>query len=280
MIVLSHYQAVLLLSAHTSQSPTTLVSLDLNRSQTRVELRQEGVAFPDSSVVSWNDLSQIAASKNGCFAIDNGRPHKIQSFSEATDRVFSLYPTTGAPTMLLSGLPMHRIKDTDPHRDTLAKIRAAAIHSGRVLDTATGLGYTAIEAARTAEHVVTIEIDSAAQEICHQNPWSQALFDNPKITQIIGDSYDEVEHFADREFARIVHDPPAFSIDGDLYSEDLYRQFARILKSGGRLFHYIGDPESKSGARITRGVIERLKRAGFHDVNGRPDAFGVTATLD
>lgn len=279
MIVLSHYQAALLLAAYRSHSTVTTVSLDLNRSQTQVQLRPDGVTFPDSSLVSWEDIHLIAASQNGCFAIDNGHPRKIQSFSEATDRAFSLYPTAGAPTMLLSGLPMHRIKDTDPHRDSLAKIRAAAIHGGRVLDTATGLGYTAIEAARLAEHVVTIEIDSAAQDICHQNPWSQALFENPKITQIIGDSYDEVEHFAEFEFARIIHDPPAFSIDGDLYSETLYRQFARILKSGGRLFHYIGDPESKSGARITRGVIERLKRAGFGDVTGRPDAFGVTATL-
>ena len=52
---------------------------------------------------------------------------------------------------------------------------------GCVLDTATGLGYTAIEAAKTAEQVVTIELDPVALEIARLNPWSQTMFDNPEI---------------------------------------------------------------------------------------------------
>jgi uncharacterized protein len=277
MIVLSHVQCTRLLAAQNAGVTHESISLDLNLSHSRVALLTDGMRLPDGGVLCWEHISAIAASENGCFAIENGQPRKIQAYSEETGRAFSLYPTTGAPTMLLSGLPMHRIKDTDPHRDTLAKIKAAAIRGGRVLDTATGLGYTAIEAAKLAEHVVTIELDRAAQAICRQNPWSQPLFNNPRIQQIIGDSYEEVERFGAGEFSRIVHDPPAFSIDGELYSEDIYRQFLRILKPGGRLFHYIGDPESKSGSRITRGVIERLRRAGFRDVTARPEAFGVVA---
>ena len=61
-------------------------------------------------------------------------------------------PTSGAPTLLIAGFPMHRIKNIDPHRDTLNKIKAAR-PSGQVLDTSMGLGYTAIQAARTSDHV-------------------------------------------------------------------------------------------------------------------------------
>ena len=94
--------------------------------------------------------------------------------------------------MLVSGIPMHRIKDTNPQQDTLEKIRSIKPVVGQVLDTATGLGYTAILAARTAEHVTTIELDPAVLQVCRVNPWSQELFDNPKITQLIGDSFDVV----------------------------------------------------------------------------------------
>jgi predicted methyltransferase len=64
---------------------------------------------------------------------------------------------------------------------------------------------------------------------------------------------------------------------GDLYSEEFYQDLYRVLARGGRLFHYVGDLESKSGRGVVRGVIERLKRSGFRQVTRRPEAFGVTA---
>ena len=179
--------------------------------------------------------------------------------------------------MLISGIPMHRIKGTNPHQDTLSKIKAVAPLKGDVLDTTTGLGYTAIEAAKTARHVITIEIDPTAQEIARLNPWSKDLFDNPKITQVIGDAFDEIETFDDESFSAIIHDPPMFSLAGDLYSLRFYQQTFRVLKPSGRIFHYIGDPESKSGARVTAGVIRRLQEAGYNRINRTPRAFGVVA---
>jgi predicted methyltransferase len=176
--------------------------------------------------------------------------------------------------MLISGIPMHRIKDTNPEKDTRQKIKAAH-PMGRVLDTATGLGYTAISAAESAELVMTIELDPAAQDICRRNPWSQGLFENPKIEQRIGDSFDVIETFENASFNRIIHDPPTFSLAGHLYSRDFYAEMHRVLKSGGRAFHYIGDPESKSGSRITAGVIKRLEQVGFSQVRRAPRAFGV-----
>jgi predicted methyltransferase len=179
--------------------------------------------------------------------------------------------------MLISGLPMHRIKDTNPHEDTLAKIKAIAPLTGRVLDTCTGLGYTAIEAAKTAEHVLTIELDPAAQEIARFNPWSQALFDHPRITHLIGDVFDEIQTLADGSFSCIIHDPPMLSLAGDLYSGEFYAECCRILRPTGKMFHYIGDPDSKSGARTTKGAVRRLQEAGFRRIAPRPQAFGVAA---
>jgi predicted methyltransferase len=51
----------------------------------------------------------------------------------------------------------------------------------------------------------------------------------------------------------------------------------RVLKPGGRVFHYIGDPESKTGRRITAGAIQRLAQVGFNQVYRVPRAFGVVA---
>ena len=179
--------------------------------------------------------------------------------------------------MLVSGIPMHRIKDTDPYRDTLEKIRTIKPVIGRVLDTATGLGYTAIAAAKSADHVITIELDMAALKVARHNPWSQMLFENHRIFQVLGDSYDVVNGFIGDSFDRIIHDPPVISLAGDLYSEAFYIQLYRILRSGGRLFHYIGDPQSKSGRNTTASVSQRLLDAGFKRVKRTPLAFGVVA---
>ena len=277
MIVLSHYQVKTMLAARQHGVSRARVSLDLNMSQNEVELEAGGVRLPDDERLDWAKLEAIAAAESSCFVIEDGAARPVQFFSEATERAYSLYPTTGAPTMLVSGIPMHRIKDTDPHADTLEKIRAVRPVVGQVLDTATGLGYTAIEAAKTAAHVTTIELDPAALEVCRGNPWSQALFDNPKITQVVGDSFEVVLDLEAATFTRILHDPPVFSLAGDLYSGAFYRELHRLLRNNGRLFHYVGDPESKSGHSITVGVMRRLEQAGFREVRRAPRAFGVTA---
>jgi predicted methyltransferase len=179
--------------------------------------------------------------------------------------------------MLISGIPMHRVKGTTPNQDTHQKIKALGKPYGKILDTATGLGYTAIQAAKTAEWVITIEFDPVVHEICRLNPWSGELFSQPNIYKLIGDSADISEMFEENTFNAILHDPPTFTLAGHLYSLAMYQSFYRILKPNGRLFHYIGNPESRLGASVGRGVVERLKQAGF-DVKPRPHAFGVLAT--
>ena len=275
-IVLSHFQVESLLAARRAGLTSASVSLDLELTTADVTLEENGARFPDGQSLTWQDLETIRASERGCFVIEKNTLHKIQLFSEQTNQLYSLMPTQRAPTMLISGIPMHRFKNTDPHADTLEKIKTIAPITGHVLDTATGLGYTAIQAAQTAEHVTTIELDPAALEVARLNPWSQSLFEN-KITQVIGDSFEEIEKFEANLFARIIHDPPMFNLAGDLYSGEFYRRLFRVLQPRGRLFHYIGDLESKSGRVVAKGVVRRLQEAGFERVSPRPAAFGVIA---
>jgi len=276
-IVLSCFQVEQALKARRDGLARVQISPDLGLSMVAVTLDADGIRFPQGTFLPWRELERIMASPQSCFVVEDGSVRKIQAFSEETNRFYSLMPTERAPTLLVSGVPMHRIKDTDPHADTLEKIKTISPVVGRVLDTATGLGYTAIEAARTAEQVITIELDPTVLEIARLNPWSQELFENPKIVQLIGDSFEEVQKFEEASFTRIIHDPPMFSLAGDLYSEAFYRELFRVLAPGGRLFHYVGDLESRSGRNVVRGVARRLQAAGFRRVVRRPRAFGVVA---
>lgn len=276
--ILSYLQARPILQAKAAGATTATTSLDLGLSTIELVLEPAGVVLPDGRPLTWESIVEVSESEIACFTItEAGGVEKAHFFSEEFNRFYSLMPTESAPTMLLAGFPMHRIKGTNPYQDTLSKIKAVAPLTGRVLDTTTGLGYTAIAAAKTAAEVTTIELDPTVLELCRLNPWSQELFTNPKIKQKIGDAYDVVTEFKDDSFGRIIHDPPTFSLAGDLYSEAFYRELHRLLKRNGRLFHYIGDLQSKSSGNVAKGAVRRLQAAGFRRVVPRPQAFGVVA---
>lgn len=297
-MILSYISANALLDAFNAGAAYTLVSLDLGQTKTEVRMNRSGVTLPGGNCLDWLAIQQVSRNENACFTVTvHNDVEKIQAFSEEYNRLYSLMPVAkpsapkrksaqkgkrrivqeSAPTMLISGIPMHRIKETTPQLDTQEKIRAAGPIKGAVLDTATGLGYTAIAAARTATSVTTIELDPVALEICRLNPWSQSLFSDPKINQEIGDSFDVVESLADNSFDVIVHDPPMFAMAGHLYSADFYIELLRVLRPKGKLFHYIGNPESKSGRNVTKGVLKRINDVGFAQARPQPRAFGITA---
>lgn len=276
-IILSYVQVKPILEAKQKGLQSAEVSPDLGISKVTVGITPEGVVFPNGERLNWPEIERINKSQVNCFILENNSIRPIQVFSDYTNRMCSLMPTMAAPSMLIAGFVMHRIKDIDPIQDTLRKIAAISPVVGRVLDTATGLGYTAIEAAKGAQEVVTIELDPGAQEIARLNPWSQGLFHNPKIQQVMGDAFEVVQAFEDGSFARIIHDPPTFSLAGDLYSGTFYSQLHRILQRGGRLFHYVGDPNSKASGGVTKGVLKRLSEAGFSRVVRKPEAFGIVA---
>ncbi|HEU0027264.1 MAG TPA: spermine synthase [Ktedonobacterales bacterium] len=282
-VVVSHIQlAPLLATWHARSGEVALdveTSADLGLSTVTARLDGDGVRYPDGSRLAWVQVAHIIATPNQVFEVrPDGEPQAIARFSATTNALRSLMPTSGAPTMLVSGFSMHRIKGTEPWADTQSKIRALAPIAGRVLDTTTGLGYTALMAARAADEVVTIELDPVGIEIARRNPWSSELFTRPNIHQRIGDAFEVINELPASGFERVIHDPPYLTLAGDLYSEEMYRRLYRVLRPGGRLFHYIGDPASQSGARVTSGVLRRLEAVGFRAISRQPAAFGVSAT--
>jgi len=266
-----------LLQAREEGLDRAVTSLDLGLTTCEVGITPRGLVLPGGSTLPWEGVEAVVANELTCFEVQGTQVIPIQRFSEEMNRFYSLMPTGRAPTLLVSGIPMHRIQGTDPHRDTLSKVHTIAPLVGRVLDTCTGLGYTAIQAARTAEQVVTVELDPAVLEVARLNPWSAALFGDPRIVQLVGDAYDVVEGLEDALFSRIVHDPPMFSLAGDLYAGAFYQELWRVLRRGGRLFHYIGDLDSRSGRGVARGVVRRLQEAGFSQILRKPGSFGVVA---
>lgn len=278
-IVLSAHQVRPLGQAR-SERRRAVISLDLGQTGVEVELTGHGIVLPGGHLLPWPTIDEIVADEAACWLIEDGAASKIHGFSPSLGRAYSLFPTERAPTLINGGFTMHRIKRSNPTEDTENKIRSIAPIRGSVLDTNTGLGYTAIAAARTAGRVVTIELDPTVLEIARLNPWSQELFTNPKIERIIGDSFEVIAELEDRSFSRIIHDPPSFSLAGELYSGEFYRQAHRVLQDRGRMFHYLGNLESGHGRKLLPGVIRRLKEAGFSRVVRAPEAFGVVAYRD
>lgn len=276
-IILSYIQARPLLEARGRGREIVEVSPDLGMSCVSARLTDEGVSFASGESLSWAEVEKISRSEVHCYILDAEGIAPVQTFSEATNRVCSLLPTPGAPGLLLSGFVMHRIKEIDPWQHAQRMLAPLAPVSGAVLDTTTGLGYTSILAARSAESVTTIELDPGVESIARLNPWSRELFASSRITRLIGDAHEVVPTFPAGQFDRVMHDPPAFKLAGELYSGAFYREIHRVLKRGGRLFHYVGDPKSKANGSITRGVLRRLQEAGFSRVLLRAEAYGIVA---
>lgn len=243
-------------------------------------------SIPPPVIATWAELKKM--SKKGrsgafeCFLDGSLSPSRIAGISDATQRAASLHPCVPhkPPTMVLAGFGMHRLKNTDPAADTDAKLRAVgkSFLRGEVLDVCTGLGYTAIAAAEASgvSAVTTIELDPAVVSIQRRNPWSQALFAGEKIQRVEGDATVVLRELPDEWFSVVIHDPPARAMGGELYSREFYNELRRVCKVGARLFHYIGDPASQESGRLYRGVMKRLKEAGFRDLKKDVEAYGVT----
>ena len=260
---------------HGNQAQT---SLDLGRTQTAVSLQEGYVHLPGEVRICLDDLRVIANCEDAVFAVSDCNVEKVIRFSEATSRTYKLRPTADWPALEISGILMHRIKGTTPRKDAEAKLRLVSPVRGAVLDTCMGLGYTAILAAPAADSVTVIEKDQNVLEMARLNPYSQPLFEEPKIKVIHGDATQVVLDFGNAVFNIVNHDPPTLSIAGELYADAFYAELLRILKPGGKLLHYTGAPGSR-GRRVdlNASVTRRLARIGFVKVHTDSETFCIIA---
>ena len=260
-----------------AQSEEIFLNLDLNKTDKKERItidRDRGIAkFPEGEI-GFDILKKIAKDEGHIYFIKDGEVFKA---AISNNGYYKLVPTI-PPTIEINGIRMHRTKDINPYEDTLNKINAVKVKKGeKVLDTCMGLGYTAIEAYRRGAEVITIEKNPNVLELAKINPYSEDLFKGG-IKVILGDAFDVIKRFKDEEFDVVIHDPPRFSLAGHLYSEEFYKEIFRVLKPGGRLFHYVGNPGKRyRGKDLQKGVMERLRKVGFINVKRVEEALGVVA---
>ncbi|MCW4050605.1 MAG: RsmD family RNA methyltransferase [Candidatus Bathyarchaeota archaeon] len=253
----------------------TIISTDLGLTETTVKQTNQGVIFETGEFIDHETLGKVAQKKNAAFFISEEGVFQV---AVAGKHFYKLVPTAGAPTLEIDGIRMHRTKDTTPDIDTQTKLQIIGLHGGKVLDTCMGLGYTSIEALNNgAEVIVTIEIEPSVFRIAQMNPWSSDLFSNQAIHKMLGDSFTVINGLPDEFFDYVIHDPPRHRKAGNLYGKEFYEKLFKVLKPGGSLFHYTGEPRSKyRGVRLQQGVMNRLSEVGFHGMEYHPVVMGVT----
>jgi len=267
--------ARLALDALDKGEPRVTLSVDLNLSTASFALGDEVLILDDDNRLEREELRRIARKEGRIFLLEAG---ELETLEVRGDGYAKLVPTEQAPVLEISGVKMHISKGINPF-ESAAQMAAQAVKAGdRVLDTCSGLGYAAIAAARLgAREVVTVELSETVRELRARNPWSQGL-SSPVIRQLNGDVGELIGGFASESFDAIIHDPPRFSLAGELYGERFYQELYRVLKKRGTLFHYTGNPHLiRRGSDFVDQAVRRLRKAGFSRVEKVASLMGVRA---
>jgi len=261
--LLTGYVAEELLNYHKRGLKRATITLDLGKTRTWVELSKSGVTLPSGLKIPWSVLEEISGADAVYVASSRGLS-KLAWFSSGFYYKLKVVKPYSAPTLEISGIHMHRVKGITPWRDAREKVYRLGIERGdKVLDICTGLGYTAIHELRAyASKVVTIEKSIDVLKIAEYNPWSWELR-NRRLTIVLGDATKVLKKLMGNYFDKIIHDPPRSALAGELYSTAFYKELYRVLRKGGRLFHYTGEPRRVRGVKIARGVMNRLRHVGF-----------------
>jgi uncharacterized protein len=245
-----------LAAARDRGEPRLTLSLDLGRSTATVEPGPEGwlwqktrFPYPDDlkerTVYGWNGTGFEAISR-----FDKG--------------LYKLVPTDwGAPTFEIDGIKMLPTAQLSPFEDARAKVAMVDPRGKRVLDCCGGLGYFAHWClVEQATSVSSFEKSETVLWLRQVNPWSPKR--DARLTLQHASIVDEIAKLPPKSFDAILHDPPRFSIAGDLYSLAFYEQLARVIVPNGLLFHYTGTPNKVSRGRdMPKEVQKRLAQAGF-----------------
>ena len=248
-------------------------SFDLGRSQEDVQLgseawtwREQAYPYPgklkDRTIHYWDGDDFVAVSRyNGA--------------------LIKLVPTEwGAPTFEIDGIKMLPTSKASPVDDARRKVALVQPQGKVVLDTCGGLGYFAaccLDAG--AARIVSFEKNEDVLWLRTLNPWSpdpDAPASGGRLQLTHADVSQAIMLIPDASADALLHDPPRFGIAGELYSQAFYDQLARVLRRGGRLFHYTGTPNTlTSGRDVPREVAKRLEKAGFKAETALDGVFGV-----
>jgi len=182
-------------------------SLDLGRTWVYVYVEDSWLVL-DEYRYDVGELLEVVG-EGDVYLLGGGRYGRLAYYRDGLYyKLYAPKPYT-APTIEISGIKMHRVVDTTPWRDAYSKVSLLRLRRGeRVLDTCTGLGYTAIHSLLRGAEVVTVEVDRNVLDMAKYNPWSGELADIPII---LGDVAEVVGDLPSGYFDAVIHDPPRFS---------------------------------------------------------------------
>jgi predicted methyltransferase len=183
--------------------------------------------------------------------------------------LIKLVPTEwGAPTFEIDGIKMLVTSRVSPIEDARRKVALIEPRGKIVLDTCGGLGYFATCCLESGvARIDSFEKNADVLWLRTLNPWSpdpDALAIGGRLKLSHADVSQAINQIPAASVDALLHDPPRFGIAGELYSQAFYDQLARVLRRGGRMFHYTGSPNKlTTGRDVPREVARRLEKAGF-----------------
>jgi predicted methyltransferase len=268
---LSSNELKIINEANRSKVNTINISLDLGVSIHKILVRDDSSILIDDEIIPLPNMSLLKNDQRTILKYSNGIWNKWQLYEKKSNKFYKMvYTKPGKPpTVEISGIKMHVTQGSDPIIDTNNKILSFRSLRGFVLDTCLGLGYTSIAAGslNQIEHIYCCEFDKNIFQLCSENPWSQDLFSKKNIYPIIINVVDFLKLIPDNFLNIIIHDPPRFSLAPALYDITLYQLFFNKLKKGGEVYHYTGNPNTRTRKNpLYLETISRLKDVGFRKV--------------
>lgn len=265
-----YFLSIVELRALSDCAPNTLLTLSLDLGRTRQPIRrtEDALELPGGFQLPLPPRPYWAhPDKRTILIFRDCQWEKWRYFDPQTNAFYKpVFVAEGQPpTVEISGIKMHVTDTGGPLEDTRRKIQALGKVNGRVLDTCCGLGYTAMALGRipTVFQVITFEKDKTMLRISRENPWSRDLFRSTTIQVLRGDVFQCLSGLPAGIFQAVLHDPPRFSLAPELYSVEFYREVFRVLRTGGRLYHYTGNPRKHRHKGLPERTLARLQEVGF-----------------